>query len=106
MDEPTSASVSAITATGASLLCGGALWLLCAPPPTEASESRRMNGAIWLAITLLIALLALCAVAYAVAHAGPLPVDLSLRDAVNVSTGNAPMQLALRIIGRFNRYRL
>lgn len=96
------ALASAIATTGVFLLCGGVLWLLCAPASDETSESRRIKGSAWLAIAFLIALLALSVAA----HAGPLPIHLSLRDAADFSTGNAPMQLALRIIGRFNRYRL
>jgi membrane-associated phospholipid phosphatase len=96
------ASVSAIAAVGALLLCGGVLWFLCAPVGNETKELRRVRHIIWLAAALLLALVGLSLAA----HASPLSIDLLLRDAVALATENTPTQLALRLIGRINRYRL
>jgi membrane-associated phospholipid phosphatase len=96
------ASASAIVAVGALLLCGGVLWFLCAPVDDKTKEPQRVRRIAWLAIGLLLVLLGLCVAV----HAGPLSIDLFLRDAVALPTENIPIQLALRFIGRINRYRL
>jgi len=96
------ASASAIVVIGALLLCGGVLWFLCAPVCEETKETLRVRRIAWLATGLLLALLILSATA----HAGPLSIDLLLRDAADFSAENTPTQLALRLIGRINRYRL
>jgi len=96
------ASASAIAAVGALLLCGGVLWFLCAPVGNETKELRRVRHIVWLAAALLLALVGLSLAA----HVGPLSIDLLLRDAVAPATENTPIQLALRLVGRINRYRL
>jgi membrane-associated phospholipid phosphatase len=96
------ALASAIAAIGALLLCGGVLWFLCAPVGDETKELRRVRHIVSLAAALLLALVGLSLAA----HAGPLSIDLLLRDAVELSTENMPTQLALRLVGRINRYRL
>jgi membrane-associated phospholipid phosphatase len=96
------ASAGAIAATGALLLYGGVLWFLCAPVNEKIKESQRVRRIVWPAIGLLLVLLGLCVAV----HAGPLSIDLFLRDALALPTENTPMQLALRLIGRINRYRL
>ena len=96
------ASASAIAAVGALLLCGGILWFLCAPVGNETKDLRRVRHIAWLAAALLLALLGLSLAA----HADTLSIDLLLQDAAAPATENTPIQLALRLVGRINRYRL
>jgi hypothetical protein len=68
----------------------------------KTKKLRRVRHIVWLAAALLLALRGLSLAA----HTGPLSIDLLLRDAVELSTENMPTQLALRLVGRINRYRL